>query len=286
MIKDYTIDIGYPVSVSSIIQNDLWVFENFTRDLLNDIVHPVKFSAYTSIFVKKGSCTAQINLINHEIKSPCVVNIRDTQILVPTHISDDFEASCLVISNSIAGRIFSLFSNTPYSTLIRRFPIVKLPEEITGKLHDFYKFCSSLLEGNNQNAEDCLVYSIMAFFYNYISLYYDSLKDTLTTPPGRLTERFIALVQDNFKKERFLDFYASQLDITSKHLSRSIKQQTGCTAVEWIDKFVILEAQALLKSSNLNIQQIADELNFPSQSFFGKYFKKHTGLSPKEFRNK
>ena len=48
---------------------------------------------------------------------------------------------------------------------------------------------------------------------------------------------------------------------------------------------MILEAKVLLKSSNLNIQQIADELNFPSQSFFGKYFKKLTGVSPKEFRN-
>ena len=61
--------------------------------------------------------------------------------------------------------------------------------------------------------------------------------------------------------------------------------QTGYSAVEWIERFVILEAKVLLKSSNLNIQQIADELHFPSQSFFGKYFKKLTGMSPKEYRN-
>ena len=48
---------------------------------------------------------------------------------------------------------------------------------------------------------------------------------------------------------------------------------------------MVLEAQVMLKSSNLNIQQISDELNFKSQSFFGKYFKKFTGMSPKEFRN-
>ena len=83
-----------------------------------------------------------------------------------------------------------------------------------------------------------------------------------------------------------LDFYAQQLEVSPKHLSRTIKAQTGYTAVEWIEKFVILEAKVLLKSSNLNIQQISDELNFASQSFFGKYFKKITGMSPKEFRNK
>ena len=63
------------------------------------------------------------------------------------------------------------------------------------------------------------------------------------------------------------------------------KDRGRLTAVDWIERFVILEAKVLLKSSNLNIQQIADELNFPSQSFFGKYFKKLTGMSPKEFRN-
>jgi AraC-like DNA-binding protein len=55
--------------------------------------------------------------------------------------------------------------------------------------------------------------------------------------------------------------------------------------VEWIERFVILEAKVMLRSSNMTIQQIADELNFPSQSFFGKYFKKSVGVSPKEYRN-
>ena len=61
--------------------------------------------------------------------------------------------------------------------------------------------------------------------------------------------------------------------------------QTGISAVAWIERHVVLEAQVMLRSSNLNIQQISDELHFKSQSFFGKYFKKATGLSPKQFRN-
>ena len=64
-----------------------------------------------------------------------------------------------------------------------------------------------------------------------------------------------------------------------------MKTLTGFTAVEWIERYVILEAKVLLKSTNLSVQQISDKLNFPSQSFFGKYFKKVVGMSPKEFRN-
>ena len=92
-------------------------------------------------------------------------------------------------------------------------------------------------------------------------------------------------MQKHFKEQRFLDFYAEKLEISPKHLSRTMKKETGFSAVEWIERYVILEAKVLLKSTNLNIQQISDELNFPSQSFFGKYFKKKVGMSPKEFRN-
>lgn len=102
---------------------------------------------------------------------------------------------------------------------------------------------------------------------------------------GTHNGQFLKLVQENFRKERFLGFYASELGISPKHLARTVKAQTGMTAVSWIERLVVLEAQVMLKSSNLNIQQISDELNFKSQSFFGKYFKKFTGMSPKEFRN-
>lgn len=79
-------------------------------------------------------------------------------------------------------------------------------------------------------------------------------------------------------------FYASKLSLTPKYLSKVIRQNSGKTAGEWIEEYVILEAKALLKSTNKTIQQITDELNFSTQSFFGKYFKRRVGLSPKEYR--
>ncbi|EJW96039.1 transcriptional regulator, AraC family [gut metagenome] len=65
-----------------------------------------------------------------------------------------------------------------------------------------------------------------------------------------------------------------------------VKEVSGKTVGEWIDHWVILEAKALLHSSSLSIQEISDRLNFANQSFFGKYFKHYTGLSPKEYRSK
>lgn len=73
-------------------------------------------------------------------------------------------------------------------------------------------------------------------------------------------------------------------ELTPKHLSGVVKEVSGKTVGEWIDELVILEAKALLNSSSMNIQEIADRLNFANQSFFGKYFKHYTGMSPKEYR--
>jgi AraC-like DNA-binding protein len=83
-----------------------------------------------------------------------------------------------------------------------------------------------------------------------------------------------------------LDFYADKLHITPKHLSKVLKAVGSKPPNDLIDDHVALEAKALLKSTNKTIQQITDELNFPSQSFFGKYFKRITGMSPREYKSK
>ena len=91
-------------------------------------------------------------------------------------------------------------------------------------------------------------------------------------------------VSNNYKQNRSVSFYADRLCLTAKHLSSVVKEVSGKTAGEWIDNFVILEARALLKSSDMSIQQIAEHLNFANQSFFGKYFKHFIGMSPKAYR--
>lgn len=87
-----------------------------------------------------------------------------------------------------------------------------------------------------------------------------------------------------FRSQRNVTAYADQLTLTSKYLTETVKEITRKTAGEIIDDFVILEAKLLLDNPALSISEIADELHFSDQSFFGKYFKRHTGFSPKEYR--
>ena len=91
-------------------------------------------------------------------------------------------------------------------------------------------------------------------------------------------------MKDNFRHERRVSWYGEQLCITPKYLSETVKQVSRRTPNEWIDYFVVLEIRVLLKSSTLSIKEIAESLHFPNQSFLGKFFKEHVGVSPSKYR--
>lgn len=101
---------------------------------------------------------------------------------------------------------------------------------------------------------------------------------------SQIFQEFFKLVIQNYKKERSAMFYAQQMCITPRYLSRVIKNVSGRSASEWIDVFVTTEIMHQIHFTNRSIQQISYDLGFPNQSFFGKYFKAQTGCSPKAYR--
>lgn len=286
MFQPLHYNIELPEKISDILSKDFWIFDNLNESMLKTVSEPVKFSACTSIYVRRGECLAEINLVRYRITAPCTVTIFSGQILQPTYISPDFDASFIVMSKRMSDNIFLFVNNTSVFPLSHRFPVADIPEGLVDRYDNFYKDLHNLLEDKeNPYAFQSLIFTIVSFYYRTAYKTYLPLGEEAPSQQGRIASRFIGLVQMHFRNERFLDFYARELGITPKHLSRTIKAQTGFSAVEWIERFVILEAKVMLRSSNMSIQQIADELNFPSQSFFGKYFKKCEGVSPKEFRN-
>lgn len=101
-----------------------------------------------------------------------------------------------------------------------------------------------------------------------------------------LYERFVKLVAKYHQKERSVQFYADKLCISTKYLAKVVKLASGQTPSYWIDSYVILEAQNLLRYSSDTIKQIVYKLNFSNQSVFQKFFKAHTGMTPMEYRKK
>ncbi|MNG79309.1 DNA-binding transcriptional regulator AraC [compost metagenome] len=106
--------------------------------------------------------------------------------------------------------------------------------------------------------------------------------------PSRKREilaNFYLLLKQSFRREHMVQFYASELGITPKHLSVITKELTGKPAIELIQNVLVEEAKCLLRQG-LSIGEIAKQLHFSDQSFFGKFFKRNVGISPKEFRQK
>lgn len=99
-----------------------------------------------------------------------------------------------------------------------------------------------------------------------------------------LFKRFIELLSGTRIKPRSVSWYADRLCVTPKYLSTVSKQVSGKTAFEWINEYVLIDIRFWLKQSNKTIKEIANMLNFPNISFFGKYCRTHFGVSPTEYR--
>ncbi|WP_217607021.1 AraC family transcriptional regulator [Chitinophaga sp. GbtcB8] len=134
--------------------------------------------------------------------------------------------------------------------------------------------------------KEVIQHQLMALLYETGSVFrkYNDFQSIKLNRKEDLTARFLDLLRLHVKSERSLQFYASRLSVTTGHLTKVIKQVIGKPAGELIDTAVITEAQILLSNPAVSVAQAAEELQFSDQSFFGKYFKKHTGLSPSTYK--
>ena len=114
----------------------------------------------------------------------------------------------------------------------------------------------------------------------------NAVKDVESGPSSRGEEilaAFLELLEENFTTEHRIRFYADKLCISTKHLSETVKSVSGRGVKEWIQEYLLLEAKALLQSHKYSIQEISWKLNFANQSFFGTWFKKAAGMSPRQY---
>lgn len=249
---------------------------------------PHKLDFFVLMLCSAGSIHGRINLEEHDIASPSIVRIMPGQIVSVDEASDDFDASILVMShNFIENLLVYINGQIPIDGRWRDNCVTKLGDEDMKMQINFFNIMRRIVRiKDNPYRLKMVEHLIMVFFYNSHDML-DAIKNNRPQSSADiLSKEFLALVKDYFKKERQLRFYADRLFITPRYLSRVVKESSGSSAAEWIERYVVLEARALLKSTNMTIQQISDELNFPSQTFFGKYFKRRVGMSPKEYRRR
>lgn len=129
-------------------------------------------------------------------------------------------------------------------------------------------------------------HSFLAFIYQFGEVYQrnNGTGEIRITKKEDLAMRFAKLLVEHFKEERSVLYYAKLLFVTPRYLTQTIKETTGKTAGELIDEMVIMEAKVLLSNMSVSIAQVAEMLYFSDQFFFSKFFKKHAGMTPSEYR--
>ena len=234
-----------------------------------------------------GSARMSIDMVEYNLSEPYnIIKLMPNQIVSIESMSKDFDAHVIILSQRFLENLLVYINGSVSMRPGIRFDVVeKVDRDEVQQITLFYKGLRNIVENDdNPYRIQVVQHVLMAIFYSSDRL--RTIKDDtdVRTSADNISRAFLKMVKDNFRSERQLKYYADALCITPRYLSRVVKECTGSSAADWIERYVVLEARALLKSTDMTVQQISDYLNFPTQTFFGKYFKRRTGLSPKEYR--
>ena len=249
---------------------------------------PTRLNFILMALCLKGQAKYNIDTKEQTVKAADLLFVSERHIVDNYSASADFECLCIMVSTEFYhGFVQSVQNVSSLLLFSMNNPVVALtPSEVQVFSNYFHTIREKITNTGHHYRENLVKALLLAMFYDMSNVIY-RVEQQGKKPQMRadaLFSQFIRLLEQNFRSIRRVSWYAEQLFITPKYLSEVVKQTSKRTPNEWIDSYVILEARVLLKTTTMSIKEIADELHFPSQSFLGKYFKEHVGVSPSEFR--
>lgn len=201
-------------------------------------------------------------------------------IIDTREVSPDFRATTMLLSERFTD---SLNLGSPYRTLlsIQRRPVLTLMAGMEEAMDNFVGMVRGLLQQPSHPHLDRVLHLLFeSRFFGFGPYLHSTESQRIATAAEQHTEQFLRLVEQNFRQQHSLDWYASQMSITTKRLGICVKQTSGRTAADWIERHRLLEAVHLLRGGKLSVKETSFRLGFPNQSTFGTWFKRHTGASP------
>lgn len=242
---------------------------------------------YALNLLVRGRITATINHQRYELEAPCFSSILINQPIQVVESSDDHLQYVLSFSPQFGDDLHLNLSGEAHIRAYMRpiFPLTKQQMRVALHYVDLLREVMQTPEvGNAREVALNLVRSMAYFIYGLYDKNFSQLY-TLSRPE-ELAGHFLALVEQHCHEHHSIDWYAAEMCLTPKYIANVVKQVTGRSAGECITYNLIRQAKALLLSTTVPVQQIADRLGFRNQSHFGTYFRREVGASPKTFRSK
>ena len=290
----------FPTDRVDSLSDDFIISHLTAKELLADermqfLKKPFRFNGYLAYFCLGGDINLEINLRAFTVsRGTLVINtpgnicrvqstgeekLQDVNIIIMA-MSPEFLTTIRLDFNSLYRESNSILDN----------PCISLSQEEFETCRTYMKIAEQLIHSGAARSRDALRYLISSVFYYLGNIWTEKISEARKTADkgsvrSKMTsDAFIKLVVEHHNEDRNMAFYADKLCLSPKYLSKLVKAQTGRSAPEWIDAFVILEAKNLLKYSEMSIKEIVYKLNFPNQSVFYKFFKAHTGMTPSDYR--
>ena len=273
------------LGVTDCYQEDL-LFLEYDKALVKSrgetLFSHARLNALALFLVLEGEADLTVDHMPYKLIKGSFLTLMPSHTLRMIHVDEDFRGYLIAVSSSFMND-YGLFRQKNTSMLrymeIRKNPCAVFEPSEAEVVRD-----QMLLVRSKIRQKDHSLAGLMLELGNIFSAKKEFTASPALSRKEDLLEQFLKLLFENCREQHGVAYYAERLFITPQYLSLILKTLTGKSANKWIDDALIMEARVLLKAPQATVQQVADLLHFSDQSTFGKFFKKHMGVSPMEYR--
>lgn len=258
---------------------------------LSSFVKEQQMAHYGAIIIcRSGKANIQVNFDDWQLFEGAVITIfpNDVIRLMPDETEEPFLVEMLQYDAAMLREASLQLEHTVYEQL-RQDRCRQDSPVVTNIINNMFRLLHVYFDQVGCTCISQLVLlQLKAFFigfHEYLQRNPRTTKSNGESPRMReMFNRFMMLVERDYKLSRNVAYYASQMNITPKYLTLIVRQMTHETPKHIIDHYTILQLKLQLTASRQSVKEIAWEYHFNDVSFFCRYFKRHTGLTPMEIR--
>lgn len=254
--------------------------------------YPCRLEAAAFLVCTRGQSTLSCNMREYAFNAGDMIAVPPRSIIVSNEQSDDCQCLVLMIEQEFLQECdFNIKRMTQHILEIADRHVIHLDEDEQGQIIDSLHLLQRLIAYPKASTmrDDVMRAHITALVYLWCDILSSRLeaKRTEATPTRQESyfRQFIKELNEHYAERQSVTYYADKLCISARYLTTIVRRISGLTVTDWMNRYILMEAKYLLKYSDMSIQEISYKLSFPDQSFFGKYFKQHVGMSPSSYRN-